>query len=71
MEPIVSNRRANGKQATRKPQNSLCIIIGCHRMQHATWMDAAGVARNGSGFFRRGDDLTWFWSEGFEQGQMS
>lgn len=67
MSRTLSNQR-HRRNAQEKTVN---VIIGCQRLRCTSWSDALAIVRNGAGYIRHGNTLTWFFSEAYEQGQVS
>jgi len=66
MEFILDNDAPRCKRATRQAEK-FNIILGCHRIRNCTLDEVLAMALNGCGYVRRGNELTLFSSEAFEQ----
>tara|TARA_R110000868_G_scaffold290385_1_gene550576 strand:+ start:1057 stop:1266 length:210 start_codon:yes stop_codon:yes gene_type:complete len=62
----LTNREPRGKSATVK-RETFNIILGCHRIRNCSLDEVLAMALNGCGYVRRGNELTLFSSEAFEQ----
>ena len=66
MDCTLTNREPRDKSATGQAEK-FNIILGAHRLRDCSLDEVLAMALNGSGYTRRGNELTLFSSEAFEQ----
>ena len=66
----LTNQEAECNSATAQAEK-FNIILGAHRLRDCTLDEVIAMALNGSGYVRRGNELTLFSSEAFEQWELS